>query len=148
MERSRLHFELVTPYGMFIESKSCEMAVLNAYDGQLAVQYGHMPLIVAIIPGLCRFYDEKGVHNCFASHGYAVIEPEEVTLIVSAAEWPEEIDVERAKESIRRAKEKLEHKEERSPQQLSAAEHAVRRSKARIHIAENYRRDGESSAKE
>ncbi len=135
----KIHFELVTPYGMFMDYAEAEMVVLPAYDGQIAVQKGHVPLIVSIIPGLSRIHVGGEILNCFVSHGYAVIEPELVTLIVSAAEWPENIDIARAEASIKRAEEKLKDRANLSDNKISSAEHAIRRSKARIHIAEKYK---------
>ncbi len=134
---SGFRFELVTPYGMFIEENECLNVVIPAYDGMLGVERGHMPLVVPVIPGPVRVKTEGGLRSCFASHGYAVIEPDEVVMISSAAEWPEEMDLERAHKSLERATERL--AKAKSEKNKSRAEHAIRRAQARIHFIEAYR---------
>lgn len=59
-----------------------------------------------------------------------------VTILSSAAEWPEEIDIARAQAAKERAEEKLRQK--RNKQEYIAAEAALKRALMRLKIAGKY----------
>ncbi|MDO5732779.1 MAG: F0F1 ATP synthase subunit epsilon [Eubacteriales bacterium] len=139
MKHAYFRFEFVTPEGAIIESDKTWRVQINAYDGLLAVERGHMPLVVPITPGILKVNTEDEEIIRFASHGYAMIEPEEVVVLASASEWPDEIDVERARHSLERGQRHYQEAQlSHNAASLSRAEHAIRRAKARLHIHEVY----------
>lgn len=127
---------VVTPYRELVNVK-CNLVELNTEDGINGVMYGHTPVIMAIIPGLLRYRVADTYYNAFLSVGYATVHKDEVTVICNAAEWPNEIDVSRAKASYERNR--LKFNDSKSSKTVkSHAKHAMRRAKARIHVAEQY----------
>lgn len=130
-----INLKVVTPYGMFLEKK-CEMVVLPTSDGEQGVMFGHAPFIAAIYPGKLKVFSEGKQRNAFISAGYAEVRRFEIVIISNAAEWAEDIDIERAKQAVARAEERL--KDNNLPDYLIRRnKHAIRRAKARLKIAEN-----------
>ena len=99
-------FEVVTPEKIFY-SDEVDMIVFNRTDGEMGVLAGHMPMVVAMEIGELKI--TKGEEKLVAavSEGFIEITNEKVTAIVDSAEWPEDIDVERANKAIKLAEEKL-----------------------------------------
>jgi F-type H+-transporting ATPase subunit epsilon len=136
MAEKMLHIEIVTPYEMFYEGPA-EMVVITSKDGEIGVLPGHTPLIAALTPGEVRLKINGQWRVAAATNGYAEIGPEVTVIVVNAAEWPEQIDVERAKKALARAEARL------ADPQLSATEkthakHGIGRAKARLKIASKY----------
>jgi F-type H+-transporting ATPase subunit epsilon len=77
-------------------------------NGVINVLRNHMPLITSLKPSITTFMDINGVqHKAFISTGILKIKDNEARIICGAAEWPDEIDIERAKASRARAEERL-----------------------------------------
>jgi len=131
-----LHIEIVTPYGIFFEG-AIEMVIVTCKDGEIGVYPGHSPLIAAVVPGEIRLKIDQQWRVAVATNGYAEIGPELTILVVNAAEWPEQIDVQRAEKALARAEDRLQ-----SPtvtaQDKAHARHGAARAKARLKVAEKY----------
>ena len=89
----------------------CEMVVLPAIDGEHGVMAGHESMVVAVRTGEIRFKVNGEWKIAAVSDGFAEIMPEFVTVIVDTAEWPDEIDANRANEAKMRAEERLRQKQ-------------------------------------
>ena len=131
-----MRLTVVTPYREFINTE-CDLVELNTYSGSVGIMYGHTPVIMALTPGLLRYRQGNAYKNAFVSAGYATVHKHMVTVIANAAEWPEEIDVERAKASLERTLDKY-NKAESNLVKVHA-KHAMRRARARIHVATTYK---------
>lgn len=130
--------QIVTPYGIFYDG-SCELVVIPTSDGEQGVMYGHMPFIAAVYPGQLKLINGEKKRAAFVSAGYAEVSRKAVEVICNAAEWAEDIDTERAKKALSRAKERLNDKD--LPEYLhSRNRHAARRAKARLYVAEIYQK--------
>jgi len=66
------------------------------------------------------------------------VKPEEINVVVRTAEFPEEIDIERAEEAKERAKKRLEKEDDRTNK--AKANSALERALARINAAERKRK--------
>ena len=131
--------EVVTPYEIFFEGR-IEKIVLPAQDGQLGVMPGHSPLVVAVTPGIASI-ETKGEQKKFVvSEGFAEIAHQAVIIVCNAAEWPEEIDENRAKSALERAEAKL-HDPVNNDEQKLYARHAMRRANARLKLAAESSKD-------
>ena len=65
--------------------------------------------------------------------GFAEIQPDRVTILVDAAEWPDEIDVERAKRRMKKAEEVLSSAEAGDPA-IKWARYSMLKQMARIEV--------------
>jgi F-type H+-transporting ATPase subunit epsilon len=69
-------------------------------------------LTTVIAPGVCTITEPEGQKLAAIHAGLAEVLPDKVTLLAEIAEWPEEIDLERAKKAESRARERLAAKEQ------------------------------------
>jgi len=132
MAGKTLHVEVVTPYEMFFEG-SAEMVVFTCKDGEIGVLPGHSPMIAALTPGEIRIKIDDKWKLVSATHGYAEVGPTLTILVVNAAEWPEQIDVDRAEHALARAEARL-NDPKSSPQEKTHARHSIARAKARLKV--------------
>ena len=84
-----------------------EMIVLPGIDGEYGILSGHEAMVTAIVTGEIDITLDGKELRVAVSEGFAEIKPESVVIIVDSAEWPEEIDINRAKRAKERAEEKL-----------------------------------------
>lgn len=104
---------------------------INTTEGQIGVLKNHIPLTTVIEPGVCYLYEsDEDVKVCAIHKGFLEILQNKVTVLAEVAEWPEEIDVARAKEAQIRAERRL--TENPTGTNISRATLALKRSAARI----------------
>ena len=89
----------------FFQGK-CVSAVIPVTDGEYGVLAGHSNAVGAVCAGELRFETEDGEHRRAAvAPGLFKIDGDRVLLLLDAAEWPEDIDVNRALRARREAEE-------------------------------------------
>ena len=97
-------FEVHTPYRLFFTGR-VQSFVLNLSDGEIGVYANHSRFIAPTFSCILRIKDNKGVtRSAFVSEGVLEMKEFKTVLIVEAAEWPEEIDKERALAAQQKAK--------------------------------------------
>lgn len=92
----KIRLTLVTPEESVIHSEVVSV-VLPGKNGYFEVLSGHTPFLTQLSPGIAVIKFEKDTKELCIADGYASIHNDIVDVIVDAAEWPEEIDEERAK---------------------------------------------------
>ena len=93
----------------FFEGK-CRLAVVPTLWGQQGIMAHHCNVITAVEPGWVELeYGENGEKTlrCAVSEGLLKVEDNKVLLLVATAEYPEEIDENRARRAAEEAKEEL-----------------------------------------
>ena len=83
------------------------MAEYNTTEGEVGIYAGHIPMTQIIAPGRLTITEESGQKIAALLSGFVEITPEKVTILAEAVEWPENIDVERAKEAKIRAERRI-----------------------------------------
>lgn len=131
-----IYTEIVTPYGMFFEGPA-EMVVITSKDGEIGIMPGHTPLIAALTPGEIRLKTQGQWRALAATNGYAEIGPTLIIIVVNAAEWPEQIDRQRAQDALERAEKRF-HDPQTSSQEKNHARHGMERAKARLKVKQKY----------
>ncbi len=113
-----------------------DIVVLPGEEGQLGVLPRHARIVTLLEPGevLTRKAGEET--SLAISGGFAQIGPDSVTILSDAAEYAEDIDMDRAEEARRRAQERLADPRTTPDLELARAESALLRSMARIRVAE------------
>lgn len=125
--------EIVTPDRVFY-SGDADMIEFNTIDGQIGVYKHHIPMTTVLEPGVVIIHEE-GEQKVAAVHaGFAEILGEKVTLLAELAEWPDEIDLNRAEAARDRAEERITAKEESTD--LKRAEFALHKALTRINAAD------------
>lgn len=126
-----LQLKIVTPDRIFYEGE-VSMVEMNTTDGEIGVYKEHVPTTFILVPGVLTIHEE-GEEKCAALHaGFVEVLQSQVTVLAEAAEWPDEIDVERAERAKARAEERLHDRADNINQMR--AESALRRALTRIEV--------------
>ncbi|MCF0127449.1 MAG: ATP synthase F1 subunit epsilon [Pseudobutyrivibrio sp.] len=102
---------IITPERIFYEGDAT-MVEFNTVEGEIGVLPNHIPLTTVIAPGILTITEESGPKNAALHAGLAEVLPDKVTILAEIAEWPDEIDVQRAKDAEDRARTHLANKDE------------------------------------
>src|SRR4051812_9743545 len=108
------------------------MVIARTTEGELGVLPGHAPLLGELAEGgVVTIRTESGDDVVVAAHGgFLSVTERGVSILAEAAEVAGEIDVDRAREALRRANEAGE-----DPEAMAAARRAVGRLRAAGHEA-------------
>ena len=98
--------EIITPDRVFYRGEAW-MVEFTAQDGRIGVLKHHIPLTTVVAPGILTIQEARGEKQAALHAGFAEILPEKVTILAEVAEWPEEIDEERARAAKERAEDQL-----------------------------------------
>jgi F-type H+-transporting ATPase subunit epsilon len=112
--------------------------IAEGTEGQMTVLPKHAPLITMLAPGELIVRKEGDEQYMVISGGFMEVMPEKVIVLADACERSDEIDLERATAAKQRAEERLKGMTTELDQ--SRAEAALRRSIARVRVAEKRRR--------
>ena len=98
--------EIITPDRVFFTGEA-DFLEFTAETGDLGVYKNHIPMTTVLAPGLVTIHngDEEKVAAVHA--GFAEILGDKVTLLAELAEWPDEIDEQRASAAKERAEQRL-----------------------------------------
>ena len=92
---------------VFFEGR-CQQVTLPLFDGQQAIQAHHENMVFSVEVGELVIQKEDGTTiTGVTGTGFAQMINNRATVIVDTCEYPEEIDVRRAKEAKERAEEQL-----------------------------------------
>ncbi len=131
----KIFLEIITPDRVVV-SREVDMVVVPGVEGEFGVLEDHVAFLSGVVPGELRYTVNGKTEYCAVMEGFAEVSNNKVSILVDAAERAEEIDVERAKRALERAKERLEKKE---GVDIARAEAAFRRAMARLKVAEKVR---------
>ena len=132
-----LRLEIVTAERTVFADDVSEVVAWGV-EGQLGILPHHAPLMTMLQPGDLLIKKDDEEYYLAISGGFLEVRPDKVIILADACERAEEIDVERAEAARHRAEEIL---KTRPPEiDTAAAEAALRRSLARIKVAERRRR--------
>jgi F-type H+-transporting ATPase subunit epsilon len=100
-------FEVHTPYRRFY-SDAVEAIVLTLIDGEAVVYANHSAFTAPVTACVLKIKDKNGEwKSAFTAEGMLEVKNHKTVLMSDAAEWPEEIDYERAKAAKERAEQML-----------------------------------------
>ena len=100
-------FELHTPYRPFFIGR-VESILLTLSDGEIGVYANHSAFTAPCLSCIIRFKDDKGCDRlAFITEGILEVKEHKTVLMVDSAEWPEEVDPDRARVAKQQAEENL-----------------------------------------
>jgi len=102
----QIHIKIVSP-GRSPILKTADNVSIYASDGSLEVYPNHAPLVFMLGTGICDFYFENQTESIGMFEGIGHLVDNELTLCPDYLELPDEIDVERAQQSLNRANKRL-----------------------------------------
>ena len=128
--------EIVTAERM-VFSDDVSALIAWGVGGQLGILPHHAPLMTMLQPGDLIIRKDKEEEYLVISGGFLEVRPDKVIILADACERADEIDVTRAEEAKKRAQETM--KAAPLTADAAAAEAALRRSLARLKVAERKR---------
>ena len=136
MADTLFELEIVSPDRVFYRGQA-SMVEMSTTEGEIGVYAGHIPMTNVLKPGILHIVEAGGQDKYAAVHdGFIEILPDKITVLAEIAEWPEEIDINRANEAKIRAERRLAE----NAQDLDAARArlALGRAKIRLELAARY----------
>lgn len=131
-DNNLFELKMIEPDGMFFEGEG-EFLEFTSVEGQMGVYKNHIPLTTILEPCVVKIHANGETKKAAVLGGFIEIQKERITILAEDANWPEEIDVERAKAAKQRAEERLSKGE--SGTDIVRAEAALKRAVARIGAA-------------
>ncbi|MEW9123145.1 MAG: F0F1 ATP synthase subunit epsilon [Thermotaleaceae bacterium] len=129
---STFQLEIVTPDRKFYEDE-VEMVIVRTTEGDLGILKNHTSLVSPIAIGVIRIKKDGVFTEAPCAGGFVQVRKDKTTIITDSAEWPEEIDVERAKRAVERAEGRL--KNAQANVDVARAQAALERALNRLNTA-------------
>lgn len=101
--------EILTPERKFFTGK-VEMIILKTTDGEMGILKDHLPMVASVAISPIRLLIDGAWRDAVVGEGFMEITHEKTIILADTAEWPEEIDINRAKAAKERAEERLQRK--------------------------------------
>ena len=103
----KLNLEVVTPFRTVL-NEDVDSVTLPGIEGELGILPEHVPLLTILDTGIMSYVNGSGNTQAIAVHwGYAQVEGNNVRVLAELAETADEIDLPRAQEAEKKAKELL-----------------------------------------
>ena len=123
--------QIITPEREFYEGEA-SMVELTTTEGEIGVYREHIPMTAIVAPGVLKIHEAGGIKEAALMSGFLEILPEKIVIMAEVAEWPEEIDLNRAQEAKVRAERRL--KEQSGEIDIVRAETALKKALVRISL--------------
>lgn len=125
---SQFLLEIITPERKFFKG-DVERLVARSISGDIAILANHIPLVTPLDISVIKIKSGGEELKAAISSGYMEVSKDKTTIIVDAAEWPDEIDLSRAEKAKERAEQRLKAAESAD---VGRAELALKRAINRI----------------
>lgn len=126
--------EVISPERVFYTG-DVEMVELTTTEGDIGVYADHIPLTTIVAPGVMTITEGGGsLKEAALLEGFMEITQTKVTVLAQSCEWPDEIDINRAREAKDRAERRLKTNDESI--NVTRAELALKKSLVRIGLAD------------
>ena len=103
----KLSLEVVTPFRTVL-NEDVDSVTLPGIEGELGILPEHVPLLTTLDTGIMSYVNDSGNTQAIAVHwGYAQVDGNNVRVLAELAETADEIDLPRAQEAEKKAKELL-----------------------------------------
>lgn len=127
--------KIITPDRVFYSGKASFLE-LNTVEGEIGIYKNHIPMTTVLEPGIATITEEGGNKKEAALHtGFMEILGDRITILAEIAEWPDEIDRNRAQEAKIRAERRLQN--DNSNVNITRAELALHKALVRIELADH-----------
>lgn len=110
------------------------MLELNTSEGEVGIYKRHIPMTMIIEPGILKIHKDGEVLEAAVHAGFIEILQDKITVMAEIAEWPDEIDANRAHEAEERALRRIQAHDPKID--ISRAEIALRKALVRQQAAQ------------
>lgn len=133
-ENGLLSCRVITPDAVVYDGE-VESAVLPGQEGKFGVLYNHTPYMAVLTAGPIRLQESDRTVSMACSGGFAEVADNRIRILVETAELSADVDAERAREALERARRRLENRHEEDVD-VPRARRALRRAEVRLKVAE------------
>ncbi len=103
-----IKLEVVTPEKEIVNDEA-QIVMAPGSCGEFGILAGHTTFLTTLKTGTLRYVDASGTERkLFINGGFAEALPDKVTILAESSERRRDIDVDRAKQAMSRAEERLE----------------------------------------
>ena len=127
--------KITSPYGTFYD-QDVQSINVKTVDGYIGVLENHIPLVSPLEISIMMIRTSEGERHVTLAGGIIYVKKKETVIVTPSVEFVEDIDVTRANEAYKRAKQRLDNKE--AYVNIKRAELALSRSLNRIHAYDLY----------
>lgn len=131
MAENMFTLQIISPDRVFYEGEA-KMVELVTSEGEIGVYQGHIPMTYVLKPGVVYITEANETKKAALHEGFIEILPNKIVILAEIAEWPDEIDKDRADKALHRAEERLKRKEE--SMDTLRAEMALKRAMVRLEL--------------
>lgn len=132
------NLKVVTPEKVFFDGET-EQIILSTVCGEIGILARHESYVSILPPGPMKIKIGNEFKIAAISQGVVKVSKEKTTIIATSVEWHDEIDIERAKEAERKAREILTRN--LSDLEFRQAEFKLKRAINRISVSSKYNDD-------
>ena len=98
MADNKFALKVMCPDRTFFEGEA-DMVEMNTTEGYIGVYPGHIPIATVLAPGILVIHNDGESKRAALHSGFARISPDNIMILAEVAEWPDEIDLNRAEEA-------------------------------------------------
>ena len=130
----KFQLKVITPERVFYEGEPF-FVEMNTTEGEVGIYKNHIPMTMLIAPGVLLIHEDDGVKEAALHSGFVEVLQDRVCVVAEIAEWPDEIDINRANEAKIRAERLLKSGEQTV--NIMRAEIALQRALTRLEVGKN-----------
>lgn len=131
MADKTFRLKIIAPERIFYED-DVAFVEFRTTEGDIGIYPGHIALTSIVAPGVVKIHTPSGeIKEAALLDGFAEILADQVMILAEAVEWPEEIDVNRAREAQIRAERRIKNEDG----DMDRAELALKRAIVRQRLA-------------
>ncbi|SCY87358.1 F0F1 ATP synthase subunit epsilon [Alkaliphilus peptidifermentans] len=130
---SKFHLQVIAPDKILLDEE-VEKVIVRSTSGDIAILHDHIPMVAPLSIGQMTIINDGNKREAAVASGFVHIDLEKTVIMADAAEWPEEIDVDRAKQAKARAEDRLKNNYEKMDR--IRAEIALHKALNRINVVE------------
>jgi F-type H+-transporting ATPase subunit epsilon len=116
-------------------SGDVQSIIFDIISGRIQILARHADLASGVVPSVVKIEGENSTRYAAVSEGFFEFHDNSALLLVDSSEWAEEIDLDRAKEALERANERMDNKDDDKIDK-DRAKRALIRARARLKAAE------------
>lgn len=129
MAENTFELKIIAPDRMFYEGE-VDFLEFTSVEGEMGVYAKHVPTTTILEPCVVTIHQGKEQKKAAVLGGFVEILKDRITVMAEDAEWPDEIDEERAKAAKERAEKRIQDHDKDTD--VARAETALKRAMARI----------------
>ncbi len=130
-DENMFKLKIISPDRIFYEGEA-SMVELRTTEGEVGIYKNHIPMTMILAPGIVKIHEADGIREAAIHAGFIEVLSDEINIMAEIAEWPDEIDVNRANEAKARAERRI--ADNKPELNILRAEIALKKSLVRIEL--------------